>query len=64
LLEKDSFLLTEREILNELRRIGIRDPSSLQNYFREFEEYMAINYAIKIIKGRGKYLKIKHKIEK
>ncbi len=50
-------MLTEREILNELRRIGIKDPSSLKNYSREFEQYMAVNYAMKIIKERKKYLK-------
>ena len=57
-------MLTGREILNELRRIGIKDPSSLKNYSREFEEYIAVNYAMKIIKERKKYLKIKRKIKK
>jgi len=51
-------MLTEREILDELRRIGIRDPSLLKNDFREFEEYIAINYGMKIIKG-GKILRNK-----
>ena len=43
-------MLTEREVLAELERIGISEPSLVNNHLKEFEEYMEINYGIKIIK--------------
>lgn len=47
-------MLTEWEVLAELERIGISEPSLVFNYLKEFEEYMEINHGIKIIKeGKG-----------
>jgi hypothetical protein len=43
-------MLTEREVLAELERIGISEPSLVNNHLKEFEEYMEINHGIKIIK--------------
>lgn len=43
-------MLTDREVLAELERIGISEPSLVNNYLKEFEEYMEINYGVKIIK--------------
>jgi hypothetical protein len=33
-------MLTECEVLAELRRIGVKDPSLLRKYLRDFEKYM------------------------
>jgi hypothetical protein len=57
-------MLTEREVLAELRRIGIKEPFLVKNYLGEFEEYMAINYGEKIIKKEKRCLKIKNRIKK
>jgi hypothetical protein len=43
-------MLTEREVLAELERMGIKEPSLVRNSLREFEEYMEINYGVKVIK--------------
>lgn len=37
-------MLTRHEILSELRRIGVKEPSMLETYLKEFEHYMEINY--------------------
>ena len=41
-------MLTRREVLNELRRIGIREPSLLKEYLEDFEHYMETSYGLKI----------------
>ncbi len=40
-------MLTRREVFNELRRIGIKEQSLLQEYFEDFEDYMEISYGLK-----------------
>jgi hypothetical protein len=47
-------MLTQREILNELRRLGIKEPSLLKAYFEEFEHYMEINYGLRVAKANEK----------
>lgn len=37
-------MLTHREILSELRRIGIKDASMLKTYLKDFELYMQVNH--------------------
>ena len=37
-------MLTRHEILSELRRIGVKEPSMLKTYLKDFEHYMEINY--------------------
>ena len=37
-------MLTRQEILRELRRIGVKEPSMLKTYLKDFEHYMEINY--------------------
>ena len=51
-------MLTEPEVLAELGRIGIKEPSLMKNSLREFEEYMAKNYRMKIIAKGKRNLKI------
>lgn len=41
-------MLTRREVLNELRRIGIKEPSLLKKYLEEFEHHLGINYGSRI----------------
>ena len=36
--------LTRREILSELRRIGVKEPSMLKTYLKDFELYMQVNH--------------------
>jgi hypothetical protein len=40
-------MLTRRDILNELRRIGIKEPSLLNEYFEDIKHYLEINYGLK-----------------
>jgi|MudIll2142460700_1097286.scaffolds.fasta_scaffold309047_2 hypothetical protein len=37
-------MLTRREVLMQLRRVGVRKFSQLKRDCREFEHYMAANY--------------------
>ena len=46
-------MLTRREVLNELRRIGIKEPSLLQEYLEDYEQYMEIRYGLKIATARA-----------
>jgi hypothetical protein len=41
-------MLTRREVLNELRRIGIKDPPLLKEYLEDFEHYLETSYGLKI----------------
>ncbi len=47
-------MLSRREILIELRRLGVNQPSLLKTYLRDFEEYMKKNYGLDIIKKGGR----------
>lgn len=46
-------MLTRREVLIELQRIGIKKPSMLKLCLRDFENYMAKNYGLKILKKKA-----------
>ena len=46
-------MLTRREILSELRRIGIKEPSILKIYLKDFELYMQVNYGSSFGKMKG-----------
>jgi len=41
-------MLTRREVLKELRRIGIKDSSLLKEYLEDFEHYLEINHGLRI----------------
>ena len=45
-------MLTRREVLMELRRLGMGTPSSLKISLREFERYMGIHHGLKIVKTK------------
>jgi len=47
-------MLTRREILSELRRLGIKEPSLLKTFFEDFEHYMEINYGLRVVKSNEK----------
>jgi len=51
-------MLSRREVLNELRRIGIKEPSLLKEYLEDFEHYLEINYGLRIATARAKSEKI------
>ena len=46
-------MLTRHEILRELRRIGVKEPSLLKKYLKDFEHYMEINYGLEFDKRNG-----------
>jgi hypothetical protein len=46
-------MLTRHEVLKELRRIGIKEPSQLKAYLIDFEHYMERRYGLEIGKGNG-----------
>ena len=45
-------MLTRREVLKQLRRVGVRELSQLKRDCREFELYMAVNYEYEIAKKK------------
>jgi hypothetical protein len=53
-------MLTRREVLIQLQRMGTNKQSYLKTYLRDFESYMAKNYGLKIVKApkRGREHKI------
>jgi hypothetical protein len=44
-------MLTRREVLIQLKRMGTNKQSYLKTYLRDFEDYMAKNYGLKIMKS-------------
>jgi hypothetical protein len=46
-------MLTRQEILRELRRIGVKEPSMLKTYLQDFEHYMELNYGSELDKRNG-----------
>lgn len=46
-------MLTRREVLIKLQRIGIKKPAMLKLSLRDFENYMAKNYGLKILKKKS-----------
>jgi hypothetical protein len=45
-------MLTRKEVLIQLKRIGANKPSSLKTYLRDFEKYMLQNYGLRILKTK------------
>ena len=41
-------MLTRREILMQLKTAGVREWSLLKHHCRDFENYMALRYGLKI----------------
>jgi len=50
-------MLTRREVIAQLKRTGVRDPSLRKIYLRDFEKYMEINFGLKI--GREEKIQLK-----
>jgi len=48
----DEAMLTRREVLQELRRVGITKTSQLKTYAKDFEKYMEKNHEIFISKAQ------------
>ena len=46
-------MLTRHEILRELRRIGVKEPSMLKTYLKDFEHYMQINHGSEFDERNG-----------
>ena len=45
-------MLTRREVLTKLRRVGVRKLSWLKSDCREIDQYMAANYDYEIVKSK------------
>jgi hypothetical protein len=45
-------MLTRRDILMELKRMGVRKPSLLKSYLRDFERYIGNHYSFEILKTK------------
>jgi len=45
-------MVTRLEILSELQRIGIKEPSLLKKHLEDFEHYMRLNHGLKIATTR------------
>jgi hypothetical protein len=43
-------MLTRRDVLNHLKRVGVKEFSQLKRDCREFEQYMAVYYDYIIVK--------------
>jgi hypothetical protein len=52
LLNNIIVMLTRREVLMELRRLGMGTPSSLKISLREFERYMGTQHGLEIVKTK------------
>jgi hypothetical protein len=53
------FMLTRQEVIAQLKRIGIKEPSLRKNYLQDFEKYMERNYGLKI--GQEEKIRLKKK---
>lgn len=45
-------MMTRRDVLDQLKRVGIRDLSLLKRSCRDFENYMAVHYDYEILKAK------------
>ena len=50
-------MLTRREVIAQLKRIGIKEPSLRKIYLQDFEKYMERNYGLKI--GQEEQIRLK-----
>ena len=48
-------MLSRRDVLIQLRTIGVRDQSLLKAYLRDFENYMKMNYGLEIKKRNPEF---------
>lgn len=46
-------MMTRRDVLDQLKRVGIKDLSLLKRSCRDFENYMAVHYDYEILKKKG-----------
>jgi hypothetical protein len=54
-----NLMLTRREVIAQLKRIGIKDPSLRKFHLQDFEKYMERNYEMKI--GQEEKIRLKKK---
>ena len=47
-------MLTTKEVLEELRRVGVRDRISLRAYLKDFEDYMMTHHGVRILTTKRK----------
>jgi len=47
-------MLTTTEVLEELKRVGVKDRISLRAYLKDFEDYMIAHYGVKILDTKKK----------
>jgi len=52
ILAQTDGMLTRREVLLQLKRVGVTEASQMKTYVRDFEMYMAKNHGISIIKAK------------
>lgn len=45
-------MLTRREVLIQLKRMGEKKQSYLKTYLRDFEYYMFTNYGLNVVKTK------------
>ena len=45
-------MLTRREVLIQLKTMGVKEVSLLKVYLRDIEKYMGTNYGIEIMKAK------------
>jgi hypothetical protein len=45
-------MLTRRDVLVELKRMGVKKPSLLKKYLRDFERYIGTSYDFQILKTK------------
>jgi len=43
-------MMTRRDVLDQLKRVGIKELSLLKRSCRDFENYMAVNYDYEILR--------------
>ena len=62
---EENSMLTRREILVQLRRVGIDRISMLKHDCREYEDYLAFHYDYEVAKkGQGPQSVVKQPIKK
>jgi hypothetical protein len=50
-------MLTRREVMAQLKRIDVKEPSLRKIFIRDFEKYMEINYGLKM--GKAEKIRLK-----
>jgi len=47
-------MLTRREVLLQLKRVGVTETSQMKTYLKDFEKYMVENHGV-VMEGRKKF---------